>query len=44
MQFFAPRRARNWVFFRFQVVAVVALGHTYRVGPFEGAKEIMFVC
>lgn len=42
--FFAPRRVRNWVSFRFQVAAVVALGHTYRVGPFEGAKDIMFVC
>ena len=44
IQFFAPRRVRNWVSFRFQVVAAVALGHTHLVGPFEGAKGIMFVC
>jgi hypothetical protein len=42
--FFAPRRVRNWVSFRFQMVAVVALGHTYRVCPFEGAKDMVFVC
>jgi len=44
IRFVAPRRVRNWVSFRFQVMAVVALGHTYRLGPFEGAKDMMFVC